>query len=110
MAFSIGIDIGGTFTDVVCRGPGDELRLTKIPTTRSNPSIGVAHAIDLLSGQFSVAPSEIERFVHGTTVATNAVLERKGACVGLIMTEGFRDVLEIGRQSRSDMYDLRLKP
>ena len=106
----IGIDIGGTFTDVVCRDDGGTVRLVKIPTTRQNPSAGVRAALDHMDREWSISPQAIVRFVHGTTVATNAVLEAKGAKIGLITTEGFRDVLEIGRQMRHAMYDLMLRP
>ncbi len=108
--FEIGVDIGGTFTDVVCRDRDGGVRLTKIPTTRSNPSAGVRAAMVLMEREWSIPPSAIARFVHGTTVATNAVLEAKGAKIGLIMTAGFKDVLEIGRQMRHAMYDLVLQP
>jgi N-methylhydantoinase A/oxoprolinase/acetone carboxylase beta subunit len=108
--FDIGVDIGGTFTDVVCRDDKGEVRLVKIPTTRRNPSAGVKAAMDYMARHWAVDPSEIARFVHGTTVATNAVLEAKGATIGLLATEGFKDVLEIGRQMRHAMYDLVLKP
>src|SRR5689334_19139013 len=86
------------------------MRLVKIPTTRQNPSAGVRKALDLMGRDWSIEPKAIERFVHGTTVATNAVLEAKGAKIGLLTTEGFKDVLEIGRQMRHAMYDLALKP
>jgi len=108
--FEIGVDIGGTFTDVVCRDRDGGVRLTKIPTTRSNPSAGVRAAMTLMERDWSIPAAAIARFVHGTTVATNAVLEAKGAKIGLIMTEGFKDVLEIGRQMRHAMYDLVLQP
>jgi N-methylhydantoinase A/oxoprolinase/acetone carboxylase beta subunit len=108
--FEIGVDIGGTFTDVVCRGTDGSFRLVKIPTTRANPSEGVHHAIGYMARQWNVDPAQIARFVHGTTVATNASIERKGAKLGLLTTEGFKDVLEIGRQSRRAMYDLALTP
>jgi N-methylhydantoinase A/oxoprolinase/acetone carboxylase beta subunit len=108
--FEIGVDIGGTFTDVVCRDAKGSMRLVKIPTTRHNPSEGVAAAIEYMRQEWDVDPGQIERFVHGTTVATNAVLEAKGAKIGLLTTEGFKDVLEIGRQMRHAMYDLALKP
>src|SRR6516164_6846334 len=108
--FDIGVDIGGTFTDVVCRGGDGSIRLTKIPTTRQNPSVGVGAAIKLMQREWGVPPDAIARFVHGTTVATNAVIEAKGARIGLIATEGFKDVLEIGRQMRHAMYDLVLEP
>jgi N-methylhydantoinase A/oxoprolinase/acetone carboxylase beta subunit len=108
--FAIGVDIGGTFTDVVCRDAGGTVRLVKIPTTRANPSAGVKAAMDYMAQHWAVDAGEIARFVHGTTVATNAVLEAKGARIGLLTTEGFRDVLEIGRQMRHAMYELKLKP
>ena len=108
--FEIGVDIGGTFTDVVCRDGTGAMRLVKIPTTRRNPSAGVKAAMDYMQREWRVSPDEIVRFVHGTTVATNAVLEAKGAKIGLLTTAGFKDVLEIGRQMRHQMYDLVLKP
>ena len=109
-AYEVGVDIGGTFTDVVCRRPGGEVKLVKIPTTRANPSAGVLHAVEHMAREWNIAPQSISRFVHGTTVATNAVLERKGAKIGLITTQGFRDVLEIGRQSRHNVYSVMLNP
>src|SRR5688572_20381242 len=108
--FEVGVDIGGTFTDVVCRSSSGELKLVKIPTTRSNPSAGVLHAVEYMAREWGVSAQSIARFVHGTTVATNAVLERKGAKIGLITTQGFRDVLEIGRQSRRNVYSVMLEP
>ena len=108
--FEIGVDVGGTFTDVVCRAPDDGLRIVKIPTTRADPSAGVRAAVEHAAAAWGVSPAAILRFVHGTTVATNAVIERKNARIGIITTEGFKDVLEIGRQKRHAMYDLLLKP
>src|SRR5215471_7652859 len=107
---SIGVDIGGTFTDVVVRRPGARTRIMKIPSTRKDPSIAVLEAVKQMEEEWGLAPQQVARFVHGTTVATNAVLEREGACIGLITTRGFRDVLEIGRQMRHQMYDLALDP
>jgi len=106
----IGVDIGGTFTDVVVRGPGAATRIMKIPSTRKDPSVAVLQALERMEADWGLAPQQVTRFVHGTTVATNAVLERKGACVGVITTAGFRDVLEIGRQMRHQMYELALDP
>jgi len=106
---SIGVDVGGTFTDVVVRRPG-ATRIMKIPSTRGDPSLAVLAALAQIEANWGLKPGEVARFVHGTTVATNAVLERKGARVGLITTRGFRDVLEIGRQMRHQMYDLALDP
>lgn len=107
--YAVGIDIGGTFTDVVCTD-GVRSVIFKLPSTRDDPSRAVAAALDRLRLEHGIAPEAIERFCHGTTVATNAVLERKGATVGLIATEGFADILELGRQMRRQMYDLALKP
>ena len=106
----IGVDIGGTFTDIVCRETGGGLRVLKVPTTRSDPSEAVIKAIAELRERWGVGPGAVTRFAHGTTVATNAVLERKGARIGLLTTAGFRDVLEIGRQLRRDVYRIILEP
>ena len=108
--YEVAVDIGGTFTDVVCRSAAGETKLVKIPTTRANPSMGVLHALRHMATQWSVSGEHIARFVHGTTVATNAVLERKGAKIGLITTQGFKDVLEIGRQNRHHVYSVMLEP
>ncbi len=107
---SIGIDIGGTFTDVVCRLPDGTLQQFKLPTTRADPAAAVRDAVAFMVREWKIRPTDIGRFVHGTTVATNAVLERKGAKVGLLMTQGFRDVLEIGRGNRREVYDTVMKP
>jgi N-methylhydantoinase A/oxoprolinase/acetone carboxylase beta subunit len=107
--WSVGIDIGGTFTDVIAIGPRGSVVL-KVASTPGNPSDAVAAALSALSEKHGISPRDITRFAHGTTVATNAVIERKGARVGLIATEGFRDILEIGRQMRRQMYDLHLQP
>src|ERR1700738_447174 len=106
----IGVDIGGTFTDVVVRQDGAPARIMKIPTTRKDPSIAVIAALRRMAAEWGLPPGAVGRFVPGTTVATNAVLERNGACLGLITTRGFRDVIEIGRQMRHQMYDLALDP
>jgi N-methylhydantoinase A len=106
----VGVDIGGTFTDIVVYREDAPMRLLKLPTTREDPSLAVLKAIDILAAEHDLPAREITRFVHGTTVATNAVLERKGARTGLITTTGFRDVLEIGRQMRHQLYDLALVP
>jgi len=102
----VGVDIGGTFTDVVCRLPDGCLRAVKLPTTHADPSRAVSLALAHLARAWKVQPGRIAHFSHGTTLATNAVLERKGARIGLITTEGFRDVLEIGRQFRRSPYEL----
>ena len=106
---SIGVDVGGTFTDVVWIGEGRPLAHMKVPTTRAAPGVAIKNAILRAAETGAFNPAEVVRFGHGTTVATNAVLERKGAKTGLLTTAGFRDVLEIGRSFRTNMYDLFVK-
>src|SRR5690554_4579418 len=105
----IAVDIGGTFTDVVGRDASGALKYFKIPTTRTNESVAVLESIERIESSWGVPPGEISRFMHGTTVATNAILERKGARMGLLTTAGFKDVLAIGRQMRHQMYDVILE-
>ena len=107
--FRIGVDIGGTFTDVIGRR-GDRVWAAKVPSSPENLVAGVLAGVEAVLALSGEAPGDIERFVHGTTIATNAILEEKGARIGLLMTEGFEDVLEIGRQKRSRMYDLFMSP
>lgn len=109
-ACGIAIDIGGTFTDVVALDDTGRLRVAKLPTTRSDPSAAVRTVLGELLRRWEIEPARVARFVHGTTVATNAVLERKGARLGLLATAGFEDVLEIGRQNRQQIYELVLRP
>jgi N-methylhydantoinase A len=97
----VGVDVGGTFTDLVALSEG-ELITAKVPSTPQDQSEGVMNAIDA-SG---VKPESLVALAHGTTVATNALLERSGARTALVTTEGFRDVLEIARQNRPSLYDL----
>jgi N-methylhydantoinase A/oxoprolinase/acetone carboxylase beta subunit len=104
---SIGIDTGGTFTDVVCRAPGFAPRILKVPSTPGDPSQAILDGIVRIAAEMDVPLESIHRLVHGTTVGTNAVLEHKGAAVGLLTSAGFTDVLEIGRQMRDEMYDLK---
>ncbi|WP_093174265.1 hydantoinase/oxoprolinase family protein [Sinosporangium album] len=106
---TIGVDVGGTFTDLVSRDTDTgQITVAKRPTTPAAPELGVLAAVDA-----AVPPESLARcayFVHGTTVGLNALLERRGATVGLITTEGFRDVLEIRRGDRDDPYDLFWTP
>jgi N-methylhydantoinase A/oxoprolinase/acetone carboxylase beta subunit len=102
----IGVDIGGTFTDIVALGRDGRLVLTKVPTTPKDLLLAPAAAVRAVLARAGAAPAAVERFIHGTTVATNAVLEQKGAVTAVLTTEGFEDVLEMGRQKRSRMYDL----
>lgn len=99
-ALSIGIDVGGTFTDLVAVGPDGAVATHKVLSTPGDQSAGVETSLNLLGD------ATVRRFVHGTTVATNMLLERKGARVVLIATEGFTDVLHLARQDRASLYDL----
>jgi N-methylhydantoinase A len=103
MSYRVGIDVGGTFTDLALFDTDSgELIVTKAPST-ANPTEGVQAVIS----QTGMAPSAIDGLVHGTTVATNALLERKKATPGLITTRGFRDVVFIQRMNRKHHYDLQ---
>ena len=97
----LGVDVGGTFTDLVALSEGT-LLTAKVPSTPRDQSEGVMNAV----GASEVAPDAITALAHGMTVATNALLERRGARTALVTTEGFRDVLEIARQNRPSLYDL----
>lgn len=108
--YTVGVDIGGTFTDIVCAGSDGSFRLMKRPTTKGDPAAAVRDAVAAMRADWGIEPASIARFAHGSTVATNAVIERKGAKTGIVTTAGFRDVLEIGRQMRHRMYDLILQP
>jgi N-methylhydantoinase A len=100
----LGVDVGGTFTDLVALDAG-ELRTAKVPSTPRDQSEGVMVAVE------TAAVADAAAFAHGMTVATNALLERAGARTALVTNSGFRDVLEIGRQDRADLYDLtRARP
>jgi len=106
----LGVDIGGTFTDVVLHSDDGGLRIAKVPSSRADPSSPMRTVVAEQLPAWQIAAEAVRRIVHGTTVATNAVLERRGAKIGLLTTEGFTDVLEIGRQNRTQIYDLILKP
>jgi N-methylhydantoinase A len=98
---SVGVDVGGTFTDLVAV-LGGELVTAKVPSIPGDEAAGVAAALRLAG----IDAAAVEVLAHGTTVATNALLERRGARTALVTTEGFRDILEIGRQNRPSLYDL----
>ena len=107
--YSLGFDIGGTFTDfVLVDGVENRLHLHKCLTTPEDPSIGALEGMTELLAETGVALGEIGHVVHGTTLATNAIIERKGATLGLLTTRGFRDILEMGTEQRYDIHDLFL--
>jgi N-methylhydantoinase A len=106
----IGVDIGGTFTDVVLWDiDAGETRNTKLLTTPDDPSHAVMDGIRRILDEHSIAPTDVETVIHGTTLVANALIERKGVKTGLITTRGFRDVLEIGREWRYDLFDLAIE-
>ncbi|MFC7234571.1 hydantoinase/oxoprolinase family protein [Halosegnis marinus] len=101
----VGVDVGGTFTDAVLVAGDGRVTTAKVPTT-ADQSEGVLAGIEKACERAGVAPDEVGEFAHAMTVSVNAVLERAGAETALVTTEGFRDVLEIGRQTRPSLYDL----
>src|SRR5438876_1938885 len=110
--YRIGIDVGGTFTDLVAVDERGEVTLAKAASTPADPSLGVIDGLDRLALGLDLDVAALlrntERIVHGTTVATNALLERKGARVGLLTTHGHRDVLEMREGLKDDRYNLRM--
>ena len=111
MAARLGVDIGGTFTDlVVVDETTGAVRVGKVLTTPKDPAQGVEQGVQALLSDAGVAHGAVRAVVHGTTLATNALIERKGARTALLTTEGFRDTLEIRSEGRYDMYDLFIDP
>ncbi|MFC6769976.1 hydantoinase/oxoprolinase N-terminal domain-containing protein, partial [Halorubrum pallidum] len=100
----IGVDVGGTFTDVALSLDG-EIVTAKVPST-ADQSEGVIAGIETACAEAGVDPERVDEFSHAMTVSVNALLEENGARTALVTTEGFRDVLEIGRQERPSLYDL----
>ncbi|ODR80115.1 5-oxoprolinase [Haladaptatus sp. W1] len=101
----VGVDVGGTFTDVVLLLPDDELVTAKVPST-DDQSVGVVRGIEKACAEAGIDPTDVDAFTHAMTVSVNALLEEDGAKTALVTTQGFRDVLEIGRQARPDLYDV----
>jgi len=107
----IGVDVGGTFTDFVLHDPARDLVATgKRLTTPDDPSEAIIAGVERLLAETGLAPGDLHSIVHGTTLVTNTIIERTGAKIGLLTTAGFRDVIEIGRETRYDLYDLFLEP
>ena len=106
-AVRLGVDIGGTFTDVVLE-VGDSLFSTKVLTTYAAPENAIVEGLHEVCQKANVDPSRIQQIIHGTTLATNALIERRGARTALITTGGFRDVIEMRTESRFEQYDLNL--
>jgi len=106
MGYRLGVDVGGTFTDLLLFDEDTrDMVLAKVPSTPANLAAGIMAGLNTIAGQAGIEPQAITFFMHGTTAATNAILEGKGAETALVVTEGFRDVLHIMRQDRPKLYD-----
>jgi N-methylhydantoinase A len=105
----VGVDIGGTFTDIVVQTEGGALHLAKVSTRADDMAQAVVAGVTGVLARIGLSPNEVREVVHGTTVGSNAILQRRGARTGLITTRGFRDVLEIGRIRTPSMFDLTWK-
>ena len=103
----LGVDIGGTFTDVALE-LGDQRWSAKILTTPEAPERAVIEVIHQVLGEAGLAPADLSIIIHGTTLATNAIIERKGARTALVTTEGFRDTIEIRHENRFEQYDVKI--
>src|SRR2546425_12617958 len=114
MMFRIGVDVGGTYTDLVATDESGRTVFAKSPSTPADQSLGVMAGLDELARRLNVTRAKMlaatDRLVHGTTVGTNALLERKGAKVALLTTEGHRDVIEMREGLKDDRYNLRMPP
>jgi N-methylhydantoinase A len=109
MSYRVGFDVGGTFTDFVLQSPAGELVTGKRLTTYPDPSDACLAGLDDLLGRAAVRWPDVAQAVHGTTLGSNVVIERKARGVGLLTTRGFRDVLVIGREKRYQVYDLQIE-
>ena len=110
MGLRLGIDVGGTFTDLVLYDEASHaLSVEKVPSVAADPSEGIVQGLLRLLRGADVRPGAVHHVAHGTTVATNALLERRGAATALVTTRGFRDLLEIARQKRPALYDLHAR-
>ncbi|MEE8157758.1 MAG: hydantoinase/oxoprolinase family protein [Dehalococcoidia bacterium] len=108
--YRLGVDVGGTFTDIVLMGPEGQITVKKVSSTPSRYDEGIITGVRQILEEAGVAPEDVEEVCHSTTAATNAVLEHRGAKVGLITTKGFRDVLELRRLRTPSLYDLFYTP
>ena len=104
----IGVDVGGTFTDVALERADGSFTSTKVLTTHERPEEGILAGIASVAGREGLAMEEITQIIHGTTLATNALIERRGARTALVTTAGFRDVIETRTESRFEQYDLNI--
>ena len=103
----VGVDVGGTFTDIIFADTETgRTEVNKVPTTPDDPSDGVSAAVRGLCNRFDVSPGDIDHLLHGTTIATNAILQHDGARTGMITTKNYRDILHIGRHQRPEHYSI----
>ncbi len=108
MAIRIGADVGGTFTDIVIEMADGTFESTKLLTTHEGPERGILAGIAHLAEEHGVSLSDVDQIIHGTTLATNALIERRGARTALVTTAGFRDVIETRTEGRFEQYDLNI--
>src|ERR1700748_72858 len=105
----IGVDVGATFTYLVLHDPASDLvHVGKLLTTPDDPSAAIIAGISRMLQETGLRSSDLHSVVHGTPRITNTIIERTGGTIGLLTTEGFRDTIEIGRETRYDLYDLFL--
>jgi N-methylhydantoinase A len=110
VTYRIGVDVGGTFTDfTIANSVTGDCLYFKVPSTPGDPSLAIVDGVAQILKHFEIAPADVSYIGHGTTVATNMVIERRGVPTGLITTKGFRDVLAIGRQTRPALYDTSIR-
>ncbi|MGD8347208.1 MAG: hydantoinase/oxoprolinase N-terminal domain-containing protein, partial [Lysobacterales bacterium] len=104
----LAVDIGGTFTDVVLERPDGARVTTKLLTTYEHPGLAVLEGIEKVLAEAQLKPAQVGLIIHGTTLATNALIERSGAVTALLTTEGHRDALEMAHEDRFEQYDVMI--
>ena len=109
MTYRLGVDVGGTFTDLVLVSSDGTARTCKVLSSTADYAEAIVAGARTLLEQAGAAAADVSEIIHGTTVATNAILERRGAATGLLTTEGFRDLLEIGRLRLARLYDMNFE-
>ncbi|MFT7475901.1 MAG: N-methylhydantoinase A [Verrucomicrobiales bacterium] len=108
MGLRIGADVGGTFTDIVIELANGSYQSTKVLTTYDAPELGILDGISMIANENAIDLADVEQIIHGTTLATNALIQRRGARTALVTTDGFRDVIETRTESRFEQYDLNI--
>ena len=110
MEYMIGVDVGGTFTDItLVNTKTNEIKIHKVRSSSRDPSEAIVTGLEEIFTENEISPERVDYLAHGTTIATNALIERKVARTGLLITEGFKDLIEIGDQTRPSLYDLKKK-